>query len=145
MTGKIYMRNEKLHQRLLLLEEEYRLMLRKELKDVASRGHSSYLSDINSEFNTGKIYKKDYSVIEKIEKEIAQLSRKLGVSIKTSAITIAHEFANVMKESKAVWWQGHSKKVSKELLHKLDIIIGMNTTSSNEDVPRNAPAGHVKG
>ncbi|MBI4584507.1 MAG: hypothetical protein HY717_10865 [Planctomycetes bacterium] len=117
-------KSEKLNRRLMELEVEYRALLRKELEKLAVGGYSSYLYDLQSKYPIGKFWRRRYREIERLEEKIVELSRKLGVGLKESAVRIAQEFANqhrAVRESEhwRAWWKGQSQAVAKELLTKL--------------------------
>jgi len=116
-------RNEKLERRLRDLEVEYRKLLEGELEEMAGGGYSPYLHDREPKYPVGKLYRRGFSQLTKLEAEIVELSGKLGADIGASAVPIAREFSRrflaAWEGGWGGWWKGEQTATAKDLLEKL--------------------------
>jgi hypothetical protein len=111
-------RTEKLFARLENLEDEYRKLIIREFERASRHLYSRYLIRKTASFLPGKYWRdSDTAYIERVEKEIIALRKKLHEPLSESPVAVVSEFVSKCEDIKD--WRAEETHFAKQILAKL--------------------------
>ena len=112
-------RTEKLYRYLDQFEQEYSVLLKRELQKVVNNRPSRYFSRKVPRLFDGKFWRDpQIAHMEKLERDIRAIRVKLGEPIPAGVLSIVDRIAD-QSQNRKDWYDGGSKKIAQELLLEL--------------------------